>query len=871
MCFGRMFFLFSLLVLSSSLFAQKTEIQGIVKDSVSSEPIEGLVVQALEGSKMLTYAVTDIEGGYTLRFESLTAEILVTFKHLAYTQKTTKIVNKSQQLNVNLSAEQTKLREVVVVAPQVRQKKDTTAFNVASFEGINDRSIEDVIKKLPGIEVSDNGRISFQGKDISRLNINGLDMLGGKYTIATKNMEPKRVATIEIIDNYQEVKQLRGKEYSDKVAMNLKLKKDATIKPVGNVELGTGASSEELLYHAGVNAMAFKSDYQFLGVIKANNLGTSLRPEFSNQFGNQSVNNTAKSLFSGNLGTHPPIASKLFWRKKEIISSLNSIIKLNDDKTIKIGIDFLRDKSFYNSSSSSNYFVNGKHLTLHEDLNPNYEEKKIQGDVEYKINSDNIYLKNNTLFGSNLNDNHLFLLSDRDEIQQLKNDKLHYLKNVLSMLKKTKRREYSLFSSLSYSTLPTNKLEFVGVKNVNGDFFQTSVGNTFNTRNWLSLSYDVGKLSKLSMKVGIDGDFDSIKTNLQKNDTTFVNHNYGHKLINSISPSYTRYSPKQQYEIRLSMPIELYNINFKNDGISKSFQFSKLFINPSITGNLIFTPKLKMELTGDLNHSIGDITEFILQPIQISYHQQQVRSGILAQNRSGSGSIKLFYKNPIKMLFVDGSVSYNHNLRNTISNQKFEKNHSNIGITTTDIANENTSQGFSLSAHVSKKIRSINTFFSVRTNYGISHSENLRENVITDITNSYFSISPNINSDISKKINISYSASYKTNTLAFKNKSTTYLQHSHRIYFSYKLMKNIIFSSKWDYNKYELSPKNYKNMHLFDSSLRYKKSNFEMELSLNNLFNLKEYAYTIFSETDQFSYRYKLRPREITMTTKISF
>lgn len=866
----KLVFSFVLYLFFSTTFAQNVEIKGIVKDSISLELIDGMVVQVIDNKKIIAYDVTKKDGSYKLYFESPSESVLIKFRHLAYHEKVLKTVNKSKQLNVALSTKNIQIREVIVKAPEVIQKKDTVSFNVAAFQGAGDRSIEDVIKKLPGVEVSESGEIAYQGKAISQFNIEGLNMLDGKYSLATKNIEAKAVNRVEVMENFQEVKQLQGKEYSDKVAMNLKLKKEATLKPMGTAELGAGYSPEEWLYHVGVNAMAFKSKSQFLGVLKANNLGQSLRPEFQNHFGMQTPSNTANSLFSGELASHPPIASKLFWRKKEIISSLNSIVKLNKENTLRVGVDFLHDKSFNSSITTSNYFLSNEYLTLREELKPNYDQKRIQGDVDYTVNSNKIYIKNGLSFGAELNDNQFNLKSKDENIQQLRKNKLHHVQNDFSLVKKTEKRQYNFFSSLAYSALPENQLTFTGVKNVIGDFFQTSSGNSFSTGNSLSFQHDVGKWSKLALVFSFSGNFDNIKTHLQRNDTAFINNNSGYKLVSSVAPSYTLFSPTQRYELNLRMPIMLYNLNFKNDVVSDNFSFNKVFVSPALNGHLIFTPKLKMEFYGGLNYGVGDIGEFILQPIQTSYRQQRVRTGILAQSRSIGGTMKLIYKNPIELFFANGSISYNHNQRNTIANQIFGLSQSNIDITTKDISNKNASQGFSSGAYLSKGFRDINTGISIRSNYGLNFSKSLRQGIMTDVTNQYFSVSPSINSDITKKINIRYSLIYSQNTQIFGVQSTTYHQQSHAVNLSYQFVKNITFLANWDYSRRELAQDNYKNMHLFDCALRYKNKKYELELKAINLLNINKYAYTVFSEVDKFSYQYKLRPRELMAVVKFN-
>jgi len=140
-----------LLFFCSALFAQKTKISGTVTDSITHSPIEGAMVKALLDKKMIAFGTTNKSGKYNLEFENRTRMLSFCFQHISYHTKTQSTANRSQQLNASLSSTALMLREVSVSAPKVLMKTDTVSFNVSSFKTAGDRSIEDVIKKLPGV------------------------------------------------------------------------------------------------------------------------------------------------------------------------------------------------------------------------------------------------------------------------------------------------------------------------------------------------------------------------------------------------------------------------------------------------------------------------------------------------------------------------------------------------------------------------------------------------------------------------------------------------------------------------------------------------------------------------------------------------
>lgn len=90
-----------------------------------------------------------------------------------------------------------------------------------------DRSIGDVLKKLPGVQVLSSGQILYQNKAISKFYVEGLDLLKGKYGIATQNIEAKNVASVQVLENHQPIKALKDMEIPEEAAINLKLKQSA--------------------------------------------------------------------------------------------------------------------------------------------------------------------------------------------------------------------------------------------------------------------------------------------------------------------------------------------------------------------------------------------------------------------------------------------------------------------------------------------------------------------------------------------------------------------------------------------------------------------------------------------------------------------
>ena len=136
---------------------------------------------------------------------------------------------KAQQANEQLDSiiKSLELKEVIVTAKKIRQSGDTISYSAAKYRGKNDKTLEDLLRKMPGIEVKSDGQITYNGQWINEFYIEGLDMLGGNYGVATRNIDANDIGSVQVLQNHQDVKLLQGVKSGNAPAMNIKLKQNA--------------------------------------------------------------------------------------------------------------------------------------------------------------------------------------------------------------------------------------------------------------------------------------------------------------------------------------------------------------------------------------------------------------------------------------------------------------------------------------------------------------------------------------------------------------------------------------------------------------------------------------------------------------------
>ena len=242
----RLLYIVLYIVLAVHASAQM-RVTGRVID-LQNKPVSDVIVKMVSGSKTLAFTSSNAKGEYSLELKNApSGEVSLQFTHISYEKESERLTLKERTMKVDmvLTPKAVSLKEVTVKPDPLRQKGDTLSHNLASFLSKGDVTLEDGLKRLPGVDVSQNGGISYMGKPISQFNIEGMDLLGGKYNLATRNIPADYVTQVEIVRNHHS-RRVEKDVPSNEVSMNIKLSNKAKFKPFGQEEAGAGASPPAL-------------------------------------------------------------------------------------------------------------------------------------------------------------------------------------------------------------------------------------------------------------------------------------------------------------------------------------------------------------------------------------------------------------------------------------------------------------------------------------------------------------------------------------------------------------------------------------------------------------------------------------------------
>ena len=267
--------IFALLFAASSTFAQ-VKLEGVVKDSIGS-PLELANVIAInqDTQKLDAYGITNPEGRYKLSVEK-NANYKIQVSYIGMKSASADIFTTDAAIikDFTLVSDNTLDAVELVYEMPVVMKGDTIIYNADSFKSGTERKLGDVLNKLPGVEVNDDGEIEVEGVKVGKVMVEGKEFFDGDSKLATQNIPANAIDKVEVLKNFSEVGQLSGvTNNQDNIAINIKLKQGKKNFWFGNVTAGGGTSDNEGLYLIQPKLFYYSPEYSINVIGDLNNIG----------------------------------------------------------------------------------------------------------------------------------------------------------------------------------------------------------------------------------------------------------------------------------------------------------------------------------------------------------------------------------------------------------------------------------------------------------------------------------------------------------------------------------------------------------------------------------------------------------------------
>ena len=272
---AQIIFINCLLLISYVGFAQNMTIQGSLKDSIANRALNAATVSLVHAkdSSLVSFSRTNEVGAFSFK-NVVPGAYMISVSYVGYQPKWVPVVNatdKSVEMGTIYMNDVNSMSTVTVTArrPPVVINGDSIEFNSENFKTAPNAVVEDLLKKMPGMEVDKSGGITVNGKTVTKVFVNGKEFFTGDPKMATKNLPADAVDKIQVYDRKSDQAMFTGiDDGSEETAINLKLKKDRNRSTFGKVSGGAGTPG---VFDAQGNINVINNDEQFSAIGGANN------------------------------------------------------------------------------------------------------------------------------------------------------------------------------------------------------------------------------------------------------------------------------------------------------------------------------------------------------------------------------------------------------------------------------------------------------------------------------------------------------------------------------------------------------------------------------------------------------------------------
>lgn len=846
----KRFIYFAILtLLSICAAAQDTEtirVSGQVTD-LQHRPVADVIVKLTLKGRILAFGTTDTKGAYSLSAKEIKEGTSLTFAHISYEPEeiVLKDTGKKEIVeNMMLVQKSISLKEIKVRATPLFMRGDTLSYNLASFLGKGDVTLEDGLKRLPGLEVSKNGAISYMGKGISAFNIEGLDMLGGKYNLATRNMGADMVTKVEVVRNYH-ARKIDQDKPSDAVALNIKLAKKAKFKPFGQEEAGLGYMQDgrdEWLGLLGLTGMMFTDNFQTICSAKIGNHKNYGTGDLVYHYGGGGLSTKATSLFGGFDGGRPPQGESDY--RRNAMATLNGILKLDSSTTVRVNADYTYRRATHDIASATTYLgEGGEYITVSEKTSPLSIQHLPKISLDYRENERWRYTSETFMLKALFERNEGNMVYNSERASQQRRTTSIEADNSFNLSRMINDHRYSLYSNIKFLRTPTLHLSF---GNKGAAYGQTAQSTTLDTRHSTSFDIRLSEKITLNLPVNLQANYDFVETvRTPEND---VNRLSGWTVIPSFQPGFEWRSSDRRFYSSLGVPLTLRMMDYGDT------QLTKLYLNPNLNLSYTFSANSKLTASTSLSHGTGDMLDLLTEPMQIDYRTTRTASGVIGESRNWSTSAGWKLQIPLSYFTFDVNASHNEGKRNTLYSQTV----SGTDVSTQSLFRDTYTRTTSFGVSTTKNIPAIFAKFGAHGSYSFGDSEQaVGDNVIATDNESYtlrgnVAVSPIHWLELNYNINYGWTRS----SYGMTRNTTTSLSHNGGLHIF--PVPQLDLSANYDYVRRQIATGHYKHMSLFNASAQYKFKKAVLRFELDNLLNQRTYSYTVFDGINTYSYDYGL-------------
>lgn len=846
----------------NDIFSQNI-VYGIVSDKETKKPIDNVSIILQNNEEIvIAYTTTNNQGEYSIEIPDNNKEVTLKTSILTYRSVNffLKEVNTSQiEINIELEIKISGLDEVYIQGEKrpISVKQDTTDYNIKKFLDGSEQVVEDILKKLPGITVEENGLVKFKGKTVTKLLLDNDNIFDANYGIGTKNISSDIIEGIEAIEDYNENQLLKGVKYSDDVALNLKLKKGRA-DVSGNTELGLGVDSKK---HAKLNGILVSKKLKGFSSVSYNNIGENYSPYnfISNNIDISRLSELTQrtSNLVTNNGFNSILPDSRVRVNNNFFGSINTLFKLKDNLSLRINYNHFNDKLIRKESTNTIFIFDDQEININTAENFIKQPLIHAGAYKliYKINKKELLTSNGKIDYQKINstssgfNNQEVFANETFSRDVFFNNKIEYTNRF---------KGSTVFQSsleVSSNDLPQNV-----IINTDLDTARQQIDFKKNTLDINASLLSKIKKSKYGIKLGYNFDENFVDSGL--NGISFNNQPISNDVYYKISKPYLTLD----YNYRLvkwnfiaSIENEFFNIALTDQNIDESYSNSIYTIYPSLTIQHSLSKVSNLYASYELSNQIPDALN-VFSGLVLTNNRSLLNNNF-SFNLFNNQSFDVGYRiNDFYNLFQFNLYSnYNYSKYGYLSRLNVDQDLNFNTFIVEAVDNKNLQFGFMLEkyVHVLKSTLNLNSNYTISQYQNIINDSGLRDNTSKNLFTE-FKIRTGFKGALNFENNLFFGNNFFETELGGSNEFTSFQND-----FSIKYIKDRFqFVINSQYFKPDLKQDISGDLFL-DTSIRLTSKNKKIEymLKANNLLNQKRYRNINSSDLSTTSFEHNLQER----------
>ncbi len=868
------------------------DIRVVVTDT-SDAPVENAIISIIDqNGSGFSFEFTDKNGEADLSFIQNDGESDIHIKITAVTYHTQllPLLDDKKVYKVQLKQNPDELTEVLVNGPdgpRIVRKDDTLSYSTADFRLPNDRTIGDVLQRIPGVELSESGVVYFMGRPISNLYIDGDDLFNDKYGILLKNLQAGLIDSVEVIDNNQQMKILQGKKSGTDPAINLRMKTRSKDEVLNSLEVAGGLPEQ---YDLSIQSMLFKPSFKTVNTAKSNDAGQSYLAETvpfqrNSKWQKWNEKNEFTDFLSAGRYSSPSLNMNRWLFNNSQMLSLNNLWKAGNQNEIRVNANALRELDNMDYGNTLNYYAYKDTIEYSETGSEKSKNNYYDLTANYNTNHSKLFLNNELKVHYRNRFTSADLLSLNQHIDQQLEQKDYGISNTFRTLHLLKNRLIGeVYSNIAFSSRPEVLDVFPGVQeriiNSGRKYFCTTQNiefDDFSTTNALGIS-SLRERFFQSYTAGFNYNRQSLNTSLIgiSDNKEIIDPGEGF----SGKEKFIRFRPffvgewifhTEKHELSASVYFKSSFIRFENDS---TFERAFVTANPSIGYKLKTGKESNMIIKASIDHEEGNIEDLYPSVILSDFRTLLKKRLPFLKERSRTIAGRFNFQKTAQLLVGHVGLSYSSKHLNYITSYKL----SPTAVEIVALPYENEANTLAFNAVVSKYLNPIKANIEVKGSGTISNSQRIQQSVLLPVKNLRLGYEINLIKKLESFLTLAYQVKYNRFKATMENTAgNEFEKHSSAL--TNRFVLNAFPGDHWKLNVGVNSKHNriedMTSYHyvMIDASLKYQFSNPDLEISVegSNLNGAKNYQEIYMVANNLLINDFNLRPPSFMLRCSFNF